>query len=287
LVHDWLGLLNAGHKIAPIGSSDSHDVSRFIVGQGRTYVRLKRRDPGNIDVAAAVKNIAAGHTIASLGMIVDLTVNDDYGPGDVLTTERKGLEIRVRVLGPRWSQPQRVTVFANGYKMHSWEIPSSRVYVGWKEGVWLDEVLRFATLNTVTDDMHLVAVAEGAGVDELFWPTPRPYQPTSTAWKSYGVAVSGPVFVDWDGTPGFASPADYARQMVDGASGDMREIARRLSDRDVSINHQVAALLMQRGLLFTGDNLRTLRAELSAAGRQPIDEYVAEWKEHEVAEQKP
>jgi hypothetical protein len=37
--HDWFALLNYGYKIVGLGGSDSHDVSRFIVGQGRTYIR--------------------------------------------------------------------------------------------------------------------------------------------------------------------------------------------------------------------------------------------------------
>ncbi len=37
LLRDWMALLNRGHHITPVGSSDSHDSSRYIVGQGRTY----------------------------------------------------------------------------------------------------------------------------------------------------------------------------------------------------------------------------------------------------------
>src|SRR5262249_36372763 len=39
LYRDWFGLLNRGILLTPVGASDSHDVSRFIVGQGRTYIR--------------------------------------------------------------------------------------------------------------------------------------------------------------------------------------------------------------------------------------------------------
>ena len=46
LVRDWFGLLNRGRVLTPVGSSDSHDVSRYIVGQGRTYIRCKDDRPG-------------------------------------------------------------------------------------------------------------------------------------------------------------------------------------------------------------------------------------------------
>src|SRR5262249_49066690 len=38
---DWFGLLNRGVLLTPVGASDSHDVSRYVVGQARTYVRCK------------------------------------------------------------------------------------------------------------------------------------------------------------------------------------------------------------------------------------------------------
>ena len=33
LFRDWCGLINHGMKVTPVGSSDSHDVTRYIVGQ--------------------------------------------------------------------------------------------------------------------------------------------------------------------------------------------------------------------------------------------------------------
>jgi len=36
---DWMALMSRGIILTPVGSSDSHDVGRFIVGQARTYVR--------------------------------------------------------------------------------------------------------------------------------------------------------------------------------------------------------------------------------------------------------
>ena len=52
--------------LAPVGASDSHDVSRYIVGQGRTYVRCNNERPGRIDVDEAVKSFAAGRVLVSL-----------------------------------------------------------------------------------------------------------------------------------------------------------------------------------------------------------------------------
>ena len=45
LVRDWFGLLNRGMQVTPVGSSDSHDVARYIVGQGRSLHSMRRRQP--------------------------------------------------------------------------------------------------------------------------------------------------------------------------------------------------------------------------------------------------
>ena len=60
LFHDWMGMLNRGHKLTPVGASDSHDVGRHFVGQGRTYIRAKDTDAGAISVREAVENFFAG-----------------------------------------------------------------------------------------------------------------------------------------------------------------------------------------------------------------------------------
>src|SRR5262249_28765596 len=77
--HDWLGLLNRGLAVAPVGASDSHDVSRFLVGQGRTYVRCADGDPGKIDVAEVVKSFQEGRVLVSCGLLAEITVNGKYG----------------------------------------------------------------------------------------------------------------------------------------------------------------------------------------------------------------
>src|SRR5256884_197136 len=54
---DWFALLNYGYRVTAVGSSDCHDVSRYIVGQGRSYVRCGDATP---DVAAALADDEIG-----------------------------------------------------------------------------------------------------------------------------------------------------------------------------------------------------------------------------------
>src|SRR5207244_13367080 len=70
-VRDWFGMLNRGSFLTPVGSSDSHDVSRYIVGQGRTYIRCPDDRPGELDVAEAVANFRAGRVNVSCGLLAD------------------------------------------------------------------------------------------------------------------------------------------------------------------------------------------------------------------------
>ena len=72
LVHDWMGLINGGFKITPVGSSDSHDVARHFVAQGRTYIRCPDHAPGAIDVEHAIKSFLAGRVLVSCGLLVNL-----------------------------------------------------------------------------------------------------------------------------------------------------------------------------------------------------------------------
>ncbi len=114
LFHDWMGLLNRGHTITPVGSSDSHDVGRHFVGQGRTYIRCDDRDPGNIDVDQAVNSFLQGQIMVSYGLLTEIKVNGRYGPGELATTPNNQVSVGIRVLGPHWVTADRVQLYSNG-----------------------------------------------------------------------------------------------------------------------------------------------------------------------------
>jgi hypothetical protein len=60
-------------------------------------------------------------------------------------------------------------------------------------------------------DAHLVAIATGPGVTAPFWPTAKPYQPTSIEFTPYVLGVSGAVFVDTDANGRFTPPSRDSR----------------------------------------------------------------------------
>jgi hypothetical protein len=186
LFHDWLAMLNAGHRLAPVGSSDSHDVARFIVGQARTYIRVADEDPGRVDVTTAVERFRAGAVMVSFGLLAELAVDGRYGPGDVVPPGAE-MEVAVRVLGPAWTRAERVSLYLNGERIRTREIEDNgKAGVKWS-GSW--------RVPRPPGGAHLVALAEGPDPRRPWWPIAKPYQPTSPEVRPVVMGVSGAVRV--------------------------------------------------------------------------------------------
>ncbi|HYE98618.1 MAG TPA: CehA/McbA family metallohydrolase, partial [Planctomycetota bacterium] len=114
VLRDWFALLNSGLRVTAVGASDSHDVSRYIVGQGRTYVACKDDDPGAIDVPEAVRAIREGRASVSLGLLTTIRVNERAGIGDLATRLPDEVPVAIDVWGPSWTAVDRVELYGNG-----------------------------------------------------------------------------------------------------------------------------------------------------------------------------
>jgi hypothetical protein len=231
LPRDWMGLLNRGMFLTPVGSSDSHDVSRYIVGQGRTYVRCDDSDPGRIDLTDAMARVRRGQVTVSYGLLAELEVASK-GPGD-LVVPAGDLAAHIRVRGPGWTRAQRVALYVNGVKVREEEIRS-----GTKAGLKWEATWR---VPRPAHDVYLVAIATGPGIAAPYWPTAKPYQPTSIEFTPYVLGVSGAVFVDADRNGKFDSAFEYARREL--SVGDRRTLAARLGPYDAAVAIQAASLL--------------------------------------------
>ena len=84
LFYDWFGLLNRGIDLTPVGSSDSHDVSRYLIGQARTYIKANDSDPGRINTREALDNFRQGRVMVSFGLLAKIIVNKKSGPGELV-----------------------------------------------------------------------------------------------------------------------------------------------------------------------------------------------------------
>lgn len=271
-LHDWFGLLNRGTIMTPVGSSDSHDVSRFLVGQGRTYIHAKSLNPGNIDVNEAVHNFLQGRVMVSCGLLAEITVNDKYGPGDLVPASDQ-VKVAVRVLGPSWVQADKIELFANGHKIRESKIgrEDGSEGVNWS-GVW--------TLPRFRHDVFLVAVATGPGVTALHWPIAKPYQPTSPQVDRRVIGATGAVWVDGDGdgkrTPAFG----YAQRLIADAGTRPEVLVQALSDYDEAVAVQAASGLRARKM--TIDLPKTAAPHVARA----FQAYTEALRESQIASQK-
>ncbi len=271
---DWFGLLNRGLALAPVGASDSHDVSRFFVGQGRTYVRCKDDRPGRIDVAEAVRSFREGRVLVSCGLLADITVDGRHGPGDLVPAGAE-VKVAVRVLGPAWATAERVELYANGHKIRAAQIEDGkRAGVKWS-GEW--------ALPRFRHDVHLVAVATGPAVTGLFWPIAKPYQPTSPVVERRVVGATGAVWVDGDGDGKRSSAFGYARRLMAEAGGEWPKLVRALGAYDEAVGAQAAGLLRSRGVSPQGADVRAAARAAGAHVERGFQAHAEAWRECQLA----
>lgn len=240
LFRDWFALLNRGHRIAAIGSSDTHDVSRFILGQGRTYVACDDADSARLNLDQVWRSYREGRVLVSMGLLTHLKVNGKFGVGDLATGSGRDVEVEVTVLGPRWADADRMELFANGVKMREQTIRPAAGAVEKARVRW--------RIPRPAHDVHLVAIATGPGVSGPFWQTPRPYQPSSKVHRPRVIGATNPVWLDADGDGKFTPAHAYAAQLVEQAGGDPARLIKALANYDEAVAVQAASVCQSRGL---------------------------------------
>jgi hypothetical protein len=235
LYHDWFALLNHGLRISSIGSSDSHDVSRFILGQGRTYVAVQDRDPANLDLDEVWRSYQQGRLLVSLGLFAQLKVNDRFGVGDLATGLGDTIKVEAVVSGPSWVQADHVELFANGKMIREQALQDDH-RAGEKARVtW--------NIPKPPHDVHLTVIATGPGVTAPYWEIPRPYQPSDKSFSPRVIGSTNPIWIDADGDGKFESAFAIARKLIEQHGTDRAAISAALKNFDESVAIQVDALL--------------------------------------------
>jgi len=271
---DWFALLNRGILLTPVGASDSHDVSRYIVGQGRTYVQAGNNDPGNIDISEAVSSFQAGRVLVSLGLVAEIRINDHFGPGDLVPPSEQ-VKVGVRVLGPSWVTAEKVELFANGR-----QIREAAIADGKKGGVkWSGEW----TLPRFPHDVHLVAIATGPGVRQLYWPIAKPYQPTSPQVNSRVIGSTGAVWIDSDGDGLRTSAHEYAQRLVQAHGQQLPELIKALGGHDEAVAVHAASLLHGQGVSVLEPGLLTAARQAGPQVASGFQRYFEAWRQGQVA----
>ncbi|HYE18338.1 MAG TPA: CehA/McbA family metallohydrolase [Tepidisphaeraceae bacterium] len=241
LFRDWMGLINTGRRVAPIGSSDSHDVAKYVVGQGRTYVRGADGDPGKVDVAAATGAVKRGQVLVSYGLLADLRVGGKSVAGEIVKSVGD-LDVELVVSGPSWTRASRAEVYINGELWKTIDVPADAAA---KPGRKLQATL---TIPRPPHDVFVTALAIGPGVTEPYWPPAKPYQPTSSRWSPYVLGITGAAYLDADGDGQFESAADISARLVKRSGSDPAQTLGRLVDQHPSVAHQAVARLLKAGV---------------------------------------
>jgi hypothetical protein len=240
--HDWFALLNYGYRIAGVGSSDGHDVSRYIVGQGRTYVKSDATNPGKIDIDEACRNFLKGQLLVSMGLLALITMEDQFGPGDLATDLEEEFTVTIQVLGPSWTRADRVELYANGQKIREQQIPLSKGTAAGEKArvIW--------KLPRPSHDFHLVAIAAGPGVRAPYWPIARPYQATSLDWNPLVISATNPVWIDADGDGQFTPAREYARALLAIHQENPAQLIEALGRFDQAVAAQTAGFWAETGV---------------------------------------
>jgi len=269
---DWFALLNHGYRITAVGSSDSHDVSRYIVGQGRTYIACPDADPGRLDVATACSNLIGGRALVSMGLLVQMTVEEKFRVGDLATKLPKNVRVQVRVLGPSWVSATNVVLFANGVVLREQAlIPNKTSDLGVK-------VLVNWTIPRPAHDVHLVALATGPEVTAPFWAIPKPYQPTSPKWTGRVIAATNPIWLDADGDGHFTTARGYARKLVDQQGTNPQPLLPALGRFDEATAAQAASLCAGAGADINSDSFRRALGSATEPVRRGFESFAATQK---------
>ena len=191
------GPAQPGAFLTPVGSSDSHDVTRYIVGQGRTYVRCDDRSPGRIDLHGGCGEPPARPDDGQL-RIAHGTGCRGEGPGRAGRAEG-------RARRPDPCEGTRLDDGGARCAVRQWEqVREEAIADGKKAGMKWQATWR---LPRPPHDVHLVAIATGPGVAAPYWPSAKPYQPVSIDFTSYVLGVSGAAFVDGDGSGDSTAPS--------------------------------------------------------------------------------
>jgi hypothetical protein len=243
---DWFALLNRGRRIVGVGSSDCHDVSRYVLGQGRTYVMANDADPARINVDEVCRNLLGGRVLVSMGLLTEMTVDDKFGVGELVTGVGQDIGVTIKVYGPRWTGADKVELFSDGLKIREERIKSQpaskhpladspeKVNIHW-------------IIPRPAHDVHLIAIATGPGVTAPYWPIPRPYQPSSRAWQARVIGSTNPIWIDADGDGEYTSPRAYAQSLIERTGPDPTKLLPALATFDEAVAIQAASLCQATG----------------------------------------
>ena len=190
VLKDWFSLLNLGHRLTALGSSDSHAPVTQEAGCPRTLLFLGTDSPEGITggmVASAVK--VHRRAIVTNGPVVWMAVNDRTPIGATVSDTDGLVTIDVSVTCAPWVMPNRLELVCNGQVVKEFGLPVATDVVRLQQQVRL----------RVKSDSWFVAVVWGEQ-------SLHPVMPPSGSRDVTPFGCTNPIWVDADGD-GKCTPA--------------------------------------------------------------------------------
>jgi hypothetical protein len=204
-VFNWLQLLNQGHRIPGVVSTDAH--ANF---HGSGFLRIyfsspSTDDPTKVEVLDVVHAAERGNVVMTSGPYLEVNALPGFGgggrafiPGDEVKAAGGKLSLQVRVQCPNWFDIDRVQVLVNGRADEKLNFTRAANAQGFGDGVTKFDL---AIPVELTSDAHLIVVAAGEKLT-----MGRVMGPDHG--KDMPIAVSNPIYVDADGDGKFTPNGD-------------------------------------------------------------------------------
>jgi hypothetical protein len=197
-IQDWLNLLNRGYFKPLIGSSDSHTIDGDEPGYSRTYVYYKGNKGKGLDTRAVIEAIKKGHSFATNSPFVELSVNENFIPGDSFSASDGNMRVQIKVQSAPWVLLDEVKILINGERELIFPIKSSKSdIIKFDKDIVLTLERDATIIAEVLGRSSLYPVVQGTSRDGLLEDAVTPY------------ALTNPVFVDVDGNGVFDPPFEH------------------------------------------------------------------------------
>jgi len=210
VLRDWYNMLNAGRKIAAVGNSDSHTVTKNIAGIPRNYVFTGTDDPSSIDPAKVATAVRSGQISTTTGPFLRMTANG-HPMGSTISVTDTTLDVHIDAQAASWIDLNTVRIIQNGDEVAKIE------YEGQRDGpLHLRPRIRIA----IPRDCWIVAIAQG---DEPMTPfvihDDREVLP---------IAIANPIYIDAEGDGKYTPPKEWAKNII--ATGDQSLIVQTFNE---------------------------------------------------------
>jgi hypothetical protein len=205
-IQDWLNLLNRGYYRPLIGSSDTHSIDGEEPGYSRTYVYYKGGKGKDLNTTAVIEAIKKGHSFASNSPIVELSVNENFIPGDSCSINDGKVNVHVKVQSAPWVSVNEVKILINGERELVFPVKANNT-----------DIIKFEKDIGLTLDNDATIIAEVAGKKSLYPVVQATSRDGFLKDAALPYALTNPVFLDVDGNGVFDPPLAHLIEQAEPA----------------------------------------------------------------------